>query len=358
MSQTLRDMIPAAHRRLLPVLFDRPAPSESRATCDDCAMCSKTSSPPPGAVFFRPDTKCCTYEPTLPNFLVGAILADESPELAEGRRRIQARIESRIGVTPVWLAPPRKKRVLVDAARGTSFGRSRVLLCAYYDEPSGGRCTIWRHREAVCSTFFCKHEAGQTSDDFWMSEKRLLGKAELVLAKDAAAKVSPDVVEPSWPPLKLTVEDLEDRAPDELEYTSWWGPFEGREQEFYRACHAHVAAQSPDDLERLLEEVGGADMVADATRRYDALSSREIPEHLVPNPEMRITKLPSGVVATTYSIFDSMHLTPDLYEVVHQFAASETVAAVRARLFAEFDLTIPDELLVSLQQHRILVPPR
>src|SRR4051812_31514765 len=92
MTESLRDMVPPAHRRLLPVLFDRPAIRESRATCSDCAMCSKGGSPAPGVLSFRPDTKCCTYEPTLPNFLVGAILADTSPEMAEGRRRIRAHI--------------------------------------------------------------------------------------------------------------------------------------------------------------------------------------------------------------------------------------------------------------------------
>jgi hypothetical protein len=228
-------------------------------------------------------------------------------------------------------------------------------LCSYYDEPSGGRCTIWRHREAVCSTFFCKHDAGKASDDFWMASKRLLGKTELVLARAAVAAVSADVAEPSFPPLKLTVEDLEDRAPDPAEYASWWGPWAGREEDFYVACHAHVAKLAPADLEQLLAAVEGPKLVADAEQTYTTLTTPRLPERLVPNPQMRTTKAEAGVVVTTYSIFDSMQLTPDLFEVVHQFGPKETVAETRARLQKEYDVTIPDELLVALLNHEILI---
>src|SRR3954454_5365908 len=81
-------MLPVLYRPLLPAFFDTEAPAEEKATCGSCAMC-----PPPGAegdgAYFRPDVKCCTYHPRLPNYLVGALLADDDPALAEGRRRVE-----------------------------------------------------------------------------------------------------------------------------------------------------------------------------------------------------------------------------------------------------------------------------
>ncbi len=62
-------------------------------------------------------------------------------------------------------------------------------------------------------------------------------------------------------------------------------------------------------------------------------------------------------MVTTYSIFDSQSLTPDLFDVVHQWGATESVEETRTRLRTEHDLEIPDALLLSLQQHEILVPP-
>src|SRR5687767_1905524 len=98
-------------------------------------MCAPTgAAPSPDALHFRPDAKCCTYHPTLPNYLVGALLADPDPALEEGRRRVRDKLAARVGVTPLWLAAPRKTMVLLEASRDTSFGRSRALRCPYYVE--------------------------------------------------------------------------------------------------------------------------------------------------------------------------------------------------------------------------------
>src|SRR3954447_23226054 len=184
MSETLRQKLPAIYGRLLPDFFDRPAIEETRATCDDCAMCDKgagTAKPELVASFFRPDVKCCSYHPTLPNYLVGALLTDPAPELEEGRRRLREKIARRIGVTPFWLAAPRKYLVLLEAARQTSFGRAESLLCPYF-ERSSGRCTIWRHRESVCATFFCKHDGGAIAHSFWSALKKYLAHVERSLS--------------------------------------------------------------------------------------------------------------------------------------------------------------------------------
>ncbi|HEY8074225.1 MAG TPA: hypothetical protein VIF62_08950, partial [Labilithrix sp.] len=157
---TLRSTLPEILARLVPdELGDRPNVVETRATCGDCAMCDKSAGAGAQVSAFRPDAKCCTYHPTIPNYLVGALLADPSPALEEGRTRVRARIATRMGITPEWVAAPRKASVLHHAARGASFGRSLVLLCPYFARESGD-CTIWKYRESVCTTFFCKYDAG------------------------------------------------------------------------------------------------------------------------------------------------------------------------------------------------------
>src|SRR6218665_3697133 len=88
------DSLPLLYRDLLPEFFQKGVPVETKATCDACAMCPSSAAGTVESVdgvsrLFRPDTKCCTYYPRLPNFLVGALLSDERPELAEGRRALQ-----------------------------------------------------------------------------------------------------------------------------------------------------------------------------------------------------------------------------------------------------------------------------
>jgi hypothetical protein len=352
---TIRDTLPEAHRRLLPVVFDNPEIPERRATCANCAMCAAPGAAAE-AISFKPNLKCCTYHPTMPNFLIGAVLSD--PAMAEGQRRVRERIQSRIGITPQWLSPPRKHRVLLDAARSTSFGRSKVLLCPYFVDEGGGLCSIWKHREAVCSTFFCKHESGAAGHAFWTAQKQLLAHYEVVLSRYAALTVFPDAKEPEFPRIKLTLEDLEDRAPSE--YADYWGEWAGREEEFYRKTFEVISALTESELVKLLEsEPRTAELVESLTKRHAALVNPKLELRLVKNPELRAQPFgdAGGMAITTYSAYDPMSLTPEVWAVLTEFRADETVAETRARLEREQDLEIADDLLLILQNHAILVPP-
>src|SRR5687767_13539275 len=80
-------------------LLPAPIPRESKAACGDCVMCPGKGAEPDEA--FAPETKCCTFVPSIPNFLAGRALAD--PELGEGRRSLEARIASRDGLSPLGL---------------------------------------------------------------------------------------------------------------------------------------------------------------------------------------------------------------------------------------------------------------
>ena len=238
---TLRSKLAPVYGPLFPDLFDRPEVVETRATCDTCAMCNHGQIAPVAMDYFRPDAKCCTFHPGLANYLVGAIFADTSDELAEGRRRLRAKIAARIGVTPSFIASPRKYNVIYAAARGAGFfGRSKNMLCPYFDEENDGRCTVWRYRESVCSTYFCKYTAGKPGWQFWDTMKGYLSHVERSLAHYASVTVDPKVKEPKLERFVLTVEDVEDRAPNDADYASWWGTWLGREEEFYIECYKRV----------------------------------------------------------------------------------------------------------------------
>jgi hypothetical protein len=184
MVDTLRGKLSSPlYQALFSELFDRPEVVETRATCDNCAMCDQGQLAPVAMDYFRPDAKCCTYHPTLPNYAIGAILADRDEELAEGRKRLRAKIAARLGVTPEFIAAPRKYLLIYTAGRGSGFfGRSKVTLCPYFDEENNGRCTVWRYREAVCSTYFCKYTAGKPGWNFWDNMKGYLNYVEKKLA--------------------------------------------------------------------------------------------------------------------------------------------------------------------------------
>jgi hypothetical protein len=95
-------------------------PGEAPATCDDCAMCAPPGTKPEvSELFFNPETKCYTDVPELPNFLVGRILGDRSPDFAGGRETVVARLRAGMGVTPLGIAQPAVFEDLHKSAPGT-----------------------------------------------------------------------------------------------------------------------------------------------------------------------------------------------------------------------------------------------
>jgi hypothetical protein len=62
-------------------------PRDCQATCSACAMCKPNAAKAAtaGLTLFDAVTKCCTYVPTLVNFLVGLILNDDDPSAIAGR---------------------------------------------------------------------------------------------------------------------------------------------------------------------------------------------------------------------------------------------------------------------------------
>lgn len=361
MGDSLRTtVLPAAYAGLAAPFFDEPPIPEPRATCDRCAMCDHGAPEPAaparaGSEFFHPDLKCCTYHPSLPNFLVGALLADPDPALEEGRRRVRERIRDRIGVTPAWVAPSRKYRVLLEGGRVRGFGRARALACPYLDE---GRCSIWRHRESVCSTFFCKHAGGGKGKAFWMAMKHAMAHAELTLSRWAAHEVFPGATEPAIPRLELTVEDLEDRPPSDDEYASYWGEWVGREERFYLECHERVRGLDRERFAALVERTPrGEELHADLVIAHDALTRPSPTEYLVLSPKLRKQAVPGGVAVRGYSGYDPMVLSDDLHAILSELRPGEKASATWERVEREHGVRMPEELVTSLWLHEILVPP-
>ena len=353
-SGTLGDLLPPIYGARMPSFFDQPAINETRATCSDCAMCDKTNAPASlETTAFRPDVKCCSYHPTLPNYLAGAILEDET--MAEGRARVRAKIGARIGVTPQWLAAPRKYLVLLDAARESSFGRSQSLLCPYY-ERTEGNCTIWKHREGVCTTFFCKHTGGAPAHKFWTSLRRYLLHVERALAIHVARSIDPELVEPTIPRNRLTPEDLEDRPPNDATYAAYWGAWLGREEAFYVECARRVRALGRDELGRVVGDAG-REILAEVRSRYEDTTKPKLAPRLLLNPDMLVTRGEGGVGVTTYSRYDSLFLTDALHEALGHFTGQSPVETVLEKLRTEHDVDLPTDLLLYLQQFDVVREP-
>jgi hypothetical protein len=359
----LFDSLPALYRGLLPDFFERPQPAETKATCAACAMSDAAGDRPVAPVdgvrrLFRADTKCCTFHPRLPNYLVGALLAGQEPELAEGRRRARERLASRVGVTPQWLLPPAKYSLLYQHGH-RGFGRAESLVCPYFDRAGGG-CTVWAYREAVCSTYFCKYVAGADGLAFWTSLKTYLTIVELQLTRYALHALHPEYLfagrdrpDPNGGP--LSAEDLDGAPPPEAAYRALWGPWRGREEDFYLAAHDAVRALSRADFDRIMG-LDGEIAVAVLERRRSTATAPRPPERLRFNPDATVKWLADGSVAlASYSGYDAVALPGEAYGLLVAFDGEQPTDAVRRRLRETRRADLDDDVLLVLYQHRVLV---
>ncbi len=235
--------LPAPYDRWVRQMLGRVPAAESRATCHDCAMCAKPDTPTVAQrIVFDPLTRCCTYQPHLPNFLAGGVLASTDDESAFGRATLQRRMESG-NATLLGVRIDPAYQFLYREANEQAFGRARSLRCPHHRDDGG--CGIWAHRPAVCATWFCKHERGAVGRRLWMDLYRTLVAVERVVSlwclrqmgvpaeSQRAAMAALD----HGPALDASSLD---NNPDPDHQQHLWGDWQGREAEFYIACAAQV----------------------------------------------------------------------------------------------------------------------
>ena len=340
MTRTLDALPPTMRGWVRAALDPAELPRERKADCRSCPMIDADAT---GAeATFLTDVRCCTFEPVLANFQVGAFFRDASPRLAAGRRRLTARITARDGVTPLGIDRP-PTYPLWRAADERRFGRDPSLACGYLDaESEAARCTVHEARGAVCATWFCKHERGATGGRFWLALRAFLSAMEQALAHHCLAELG--VGDEAL--LALTLQrDRPLDPPTPGLYAALWGEHRFQEHRFYAACHELVAAlDGPSAL-----ALGGATVARHrrALRAAQAaLAEAAIPERVALGDRTASERRGERVALRTYR--DSDPIVLDVHEL-EQVATCDGLSgeAAAARLGAE--------RLRALLDHEVLI---
>ena len=183
----------------------------------------------------------------------------------------------------------------------------------------------------------------------------LVGYVELVVSRHVTRALIPGYTESRDP--GLTIEDLEDRPPREDAYAALWGAWVGREEELYLQAYERVRGLDREGFQAILADAEYAKRGEVMTAAHRKLVSLTLPERLLPSPDLAARPAEGGVLVATYSRYEPLLLTEALHEVVQAFGGGGTVAEVRARLLREAEIDVPEELLQSLYQYRVLVEP-
>ena len=345
-SMTSNTALPILYKRWTEAILPGPLPVEIEATCSQCAMC-----PPPGELvsddrlFFDSGSKCCTYSPGLPNFMVGSILMDTTPSMDAGRTSLTKRLDMELGVSPLAVLPPPFYNLIYRHSQD-AFGRNTTLRCPHLDSTLG-TCTIWPYREPTCLTWFCKHQRGKTGQTFWKHLYSFLStiNKELALWCVLQLDIGVDALQAltRWRESEITGENLKtsevDCKADENAAKKLWGRWWRRKTTFYAECSRLVAALTYRDVEKICgpEVQLSGQMLLQA---YNNLLKNEIPANLkVGRFEVEGVSLDT-VRVWSYSRLDPLDLPTAVFKSLPFFngqPSSEVLSSVRLHLGASLD---------------------
>jgi hypothetical protein len=167
----LKYSLPDLYHKLLPAELLQFQINETKATCDQCNWKA-----------YKPDLKCCTFEPYLPNYLVGAIFESNSTSAA-ARNEMQNKIAKRTGSLPIGMTAPISYQVEFNKRKPKDFGNREDWLCPYFNRELQN-CGIWKYRGAVCTTYYCQSNFGKKGLEFWEQLNDYLTYVEMALMEE------------------------------------------------------------------------------------------------------------------------------------------------------------------------------
>jgi hypothetical protein len=326
-----------------------PVPEETRAACGDCPMLKEP--PLTHAVTFSSKARCCTYIPKLSNFQVGAIFLDDDRASAMGRERVAARLSSRRGVTPLGIFPDAQENSDYQAlGEEDGFGQTNNYICPYHAEGDAYGCSIWKYRSSTCSTWFCRHVRGAFAKDFWKKLYRLLEVTERQVRYQCLVEMnlSPKALARLLPP--VCEEKEEDLSSDEA-FLEIWGPWLGRERDFYQACAEYVDSLTWKDI----KQFAGPELAIRMRQFADAeffLQQDILPEGLVPGRfyAADFAGRPEITRVVSYLKTDVLHLPTSVMMMLHLFDGRSTAEILKSAAHRGLD----EKTVRTLYDFRIL----
>jgi hypothetical protein len=352
--------LPPLYARWTEQFLGSSIPPELEATCHHCAMLAgRVEDRGPGRRYFDSTTRCCTYLPELPNFLVGPILADTDSRVALGRRSVEARLDHGVAVTPLGLGKPATYTLLyVNGSDG--FGMSHALRCPHHLDDGG--CGIWTHRMSVCATWFCKYSRGKVGLTFWRALQVLLAEVEKDLSQwcllelRLGARALGRLFSPPQPITSSRALDrfqLDGRA-DPEQHAAVWGEWAGREREMFDACGHLVEGLSWQDVLAICGP--GVQISARLARdSFDTLLSQDVP------PRLRVGEITissfagKNVLVMSYNGYDPLRLPASLLAALSCFDGRPVADALHM-IERENHLRLDRDLVRKLVDFSILVP--
>ncbi len=348
--------IPDIYHSFLPEIFHQDIPPEPFSNCSNCPMIAEKMDAPDSdlAKPFSPHTKCCTFTPRIPNYMVGGILSDIDPSLIEGKERILERIKLKKGVIPNGIYPTKRYHDYYEANAQNEFGRSKKLRCPFFVDDKFN-CTIWKYREAICSFWFCKHLASDIGAEFWKSVTDYLKNIQGSFIAISANECGLQLVDLYGKNTSYELDGENNSFNNIEQYSKTWGKWEGREDQYYIRCFEIVKNLSLDLTSSFISDAKSLEKEVEIKQNELVF----LPEFLIAdknairaiNRNSYQIDISSFIRPTNKTIAWSFQLPK---YVVDYFDGNTSTKEIIRKLFDKFSTTLEPEIIISLFRHGIL----
>lgn len=222
--------------------------NETKATCDSCNWKE-----------YRPELKCCTYEPFVPNYLIGASLQSEATS-PSAREKILKKIELREYSLPIGMVASPRFQVRFNQREANEFGQREDWLCPYFNREKQN-CGIWKNRGAVCTTYYCQSSYGVMGEEFWKQLSDYMTYVEMALMEEALVQLdfSPRQISDCLVYLnrqEATASELKSDSLDEKKAKKLWNGYYDDQVGFFIKCSDIVQSMTFDTFKEAMGELG------------------------------------------------------------------------------------------------------
>jgi hypothetical protein len=253
----LKHQLPQLYAGLLPADLLQMELVETKATCDSCIMARPQNQK---KIFYENHLKCCTFHPFLPNYTVGALLGGAKSVAPSAHTAIEQKIKNREYSLPLGLVAPVNYQVAFNARIDNEFGQREDWLCPYFDRQKQN-CGIWRHRGAVCTSFYCQSSHGKRGQNFWGELSNYLTYVEMALMEEALVMLdfSPRQISDQLGYLNrhdATRAELKSAALPEKKARDLWNGYFDDQPGFFKKCFEIVSTLDRKAFQKLVGEPG------------------------------------------------------------------------------------------------------
>lgn len=350
MFTTLFQQLPNVYQSFLPDIFGKEIAVETYADCSNCNMCQPNEYVTDQR-FFSSKTKCCTFKPIVPNYLVGGLINDSSMT-----SKISTYVNSsHPKMQPLGYFPSHQELAHYSSILPDNFGIDETAACELLDN---GNCSIWKYRNSMCSTYFCHYFKGTYGKLFWVDVRDFLQVIEELITHFICKElgISNQYLTDHTTNFYTNVQaSLEHPDPaSSINNSDIWGKWDTNRFEFYSECYRMVQSFRESDIRTINESLYDEKLAA-LTTSYDNMLSESVPDILILNPACKIIDFDSETCF--FYIKRLVKLPIIMKNIIKEFNGIHNVDQLLSSIPEKFNVDIDKAYIRHLHEQSILIEP-